>query len=77
MSAVIEIWLTIFQVILRYLKKVEVVSDFATNGLEGSEMVLSKPQGFYSLIIVSAASDYPRLANTSVVRHTNADQEWI
>jgi hypothetical protein len=41
------------QVILRYLRKVEVASDNATNGLECTEMVLSQPHGYYSLIIVS------------------------
>jgi len=44
--------LTFSQVILRYLKKIEMTSETATNGLECTEMVLSKPHSYYSLIIV-------------------------
>ena len=42
-----------WQVILKYLKKVDLASETATNGLECTEKVTSKPAGYYSLIIVS------------------------
>lgn len=38
-------------VIMRYLKKVELACDEATNGLEATEKFLAKPSGYYSLII--------------------------
>jgi signal transduction histidine kinase/CheY-like chemotaxis protein len=38
-------------VIMRYLKKVELACDEATNGLEATEKVLARPHGYYSLII--------------------------
>ncbi|ERF71782.1 hypothetical protein EPUS_01697 [Endocarpon pusillum Z07020] len=38
-------------VILRYLKKVEVASETATNGQECLDMVFSKQPGYYSLIL--------------------------
>ena len=38
-------------VIMRYLKKVELVCDQATNGEEATEKVLGRPHGYYSLII--------------------------
>jgi signal transduction histidine kinase/CheY-like chemotaxis protein len=38
-------------VIMRYLKKVELACDEATNGLEATEKVLGRPHGYYSLII--------------------------
>jgi hypothetical protein len=41
------------QVILRYLKKVDLLSETATNGQECLDMVMSKQPGYYSLILVS------------------------
>jgi CheY-like chemotaxis protein len=38
-------------VIMRYLKKVELACDEATNGLEATDKVLARPHGYYSLII--------------------------
>lgn len=38
-------------VIMRYLKKVELTCDEATNGLEATDKVLARPHGYYSLII--------------------------
>jgi CheY-like chemotaxis protein len=40
------------QVILRYLKKVDLASETATNGQECLDMVMSKQPGYYSLILV-------------------------
>ena len=39
------------KVILRYLTKVHLISETATDGLQCTDMVLSKPHGYYSLII--------------------------
>lgn len=38
-------------VIMRYLRKVELACDQATNGLEATDKVLARPHGYYSLII--------------------------
>jgi signal transduction histidine kinase/CheY-like chemotaxis protein/PAS domain-containing protein len=38
-------------VIMRYLQKVELACDQATNGLEATEKVFARPHGYYSLII--------------------------
>jgi CheY-like chemotaxis protein len=38
-------------VIMRYLRKVELACDQATNGLEATEKVFARPHGYYSLII--------------------------
>jgi hypothetical protein len=54
-----------------------VTSETATNGLECTEMVLSKPHGYYSLIIVSSATVWYCHANASAVRHSNADKERL
>ena len=40
------------QVILKYLKKVDLTSETATNGQECLDMVFSKQPGYYSLILV-------------------------
>jgi hypothetical protein len=40
-------------------------------------MVLSKPHGYYSLIIVSGAGVWDCQANASAVRHSNAGEERI
>lgn len=45
--------LTMIQVILKYLKKVDLASETATNGQECLDMVMSKQPGYYSLILVS------------------------
>lgn len=37
---------------LKYLEKVKLASDCATNGQECIDMVFSKEPGYYSLIIV-------------------------
>lgn len=39
---------------LKYLDKVKVVSETATNGQECVDMVLSHEPGYYSLIIVGS-----------------------
>ena len=38
---------------LKYLDKVKVIAETASNGQECTEMVCSKEPGYYSLIIVS------------------------
>lgn len=38
---------------LKYLDKIKLMSETASNGLECTNMVLSKEPGYYSLIIVS------------------------
>lgn len=38
---------------LKYLDKIKVMAETASNGLECTEMVFSKEPGYYSLIIVS------------------------
>lgn len=38
---------------LKYLDKIKVMAETASNGLECTEMVCSKEPGYYSLIIVS------------------------
>lgn len=40
---------------LKYLDKIKVMAETASNGLECTEMVFSKEPGYYSLIIVSAS----------------------
>lgn len=37
---------------LKYLDKIKLMSETASNGLECTDMVLSKEPGYYSLIIV-------------------------
>lgn len=37
---------------LKYLDKIKLMSETASNGLECTNMVLSKEPGYYSLIIV-------------------------
>lgn len=44
----------LFQIMLRYLDKVKLVSETASNGQECLDMVFSKEPGYYSLIIVSS-----------------------
>ena len=44
--------------ILRYLKKVELLSETATNGQECLDLVMSKQPGYYSLIIVSVQKSW-------------------
>lgn len=41
---------------LKYLDKIKLMSETASNGLECTNMVLSKEPGYYSLIIVSITS---------------------
>lgn len=38
---------------LKYLDKIKLMSETASNGQEALDMVLSKEPGYYSLIIVS------------------------
>jgi hypothetical protein len=38
---------------LKYLDKIKVMAETATNGQECTELVFSKEPGYYSLIIVS------------------------
>ena len=38
---------------LKYLDKIKLMSETASNGQECTDMVLSKEPGYYSLIIVS------------------------
>lgn len=42
---------------LKYLDKIKVFSETASNGQECLEMVFSKEPGYYSLIIVSLTLD--------------------
>lgn len=42
---------------LKYLDKIKVFSETASNGQECLEMVFSKEPGYYSLIIVSLTFD--------------------
>ena len=51
--AVFRFYLTFFKVMLKYLDKIKVMAETASNGLECTEMVFSKEPGYYSLIIVS------------------------
>ena len=44
---------------LKYLDKVKVIAETASNGQECTEMVCSKEPGYYSLIIVSATPLFP------------------
>lgn len=44
---------------LKYLDKIKLMSETASNGLECTNMVLSKEPGYYSLIIVSLTFLYP------------------
>lgn len=50
---------------LKYLDKIKLMSETASNGLECTDMVLSKEPGYYSLIIVSFTAHpfFPRKAN--------------
>ena len=65
-------------VIMRYLKKVDVLSDTAVNGLECTEKVMSKPQRYYSLIIVSQTlRRESSCLHMCTVRHSDARQERV
>lgn len=44
------------QVMLKYLDKIKLLSETATNGQECLDMVFSKEPGYYSLIIVSIST---------------------
>lgn len=44
---------------LKYLDKVKVVSETASNGQECLDMVLSHEPGYYSLIIVGLVFSFP------------------
>lgn len=46
---------------LKYLDKIKVMAETASNGQECTEMVFSKEPGYYSLIIVSVAVDASQL----------------
>lgn len=41
---------------LKYLDKIKVMAETATNGQECTELVFSKEPGYYSLIIVSEST---------------------
>jgi CheY-like chemotaxis protein len=47
---------------LKYLDKIKLMSETASNGLECTNMVLSKEPGYYSLIIVGFLCRFPFLA---------------
>lgn len=49
------------QVMLKYLDKIKLMSETASNGQECTDMVLSKEPGYYSLIIVSHTPSCPIL----------------
>jgi len=51
--------LTNQKVLLRFLSKVEIEVETAFDGVEGTDKVFAKPQGFYSLILVSVLSLRP------------------
>jgi hypothetical protein len=44
---------------LKYLDKIKLMSETASNGQECTDMVLSKEPGYYSLIIVSHSLSCP------------------
>lgn len=53
---------------LKYLDKIKLMSETASNGQECVDMVLSKEPGYYSLIIVSSCfltSDFVDLSDNS------------
>lgn len=43
---------------LKYLDKIKLMAETASNGLECTDMVLSKEPGYYSLIIVSILTPF-------------------
>ena len=43
---------------LKYLDKIKVIAETATNGQECTNMVFAKEPGYYSLIIVSVLAAY-------------------
>lgn len=47
---------------LKYLDKIKVMAETATNGQECTELVFSKEPGYYSLIIVSRKLHLTRLS---------------
>jgi hypothetical protein len=47
---------------LKYLDKIKLMSETASNGQECTDMVLSKEPGYYSLIIVSQRIACPILS---------------
>lgn len=52
-SLCVTLYANVFQVMMKYLDKIKVMAETATNGQECTEMVFSKEPGYYSLIIVS------------------------
>ena len=48
---------------LKYLDKIKVMAETASNGQECTEMVFSKEPGYYSLIIVSCTGCSPCVAD--------------
>lgn len=46
---------------LKYLDKIKVMAETASNGQECTEMVFSKEPGYYSLIIVSVPVDASKM----------------
>ena len=69
---------------LKYLDKVKVIAETASNGQECTEMVCSKEPGYYSLIIVSAcpAPGFDKICmvahnSCTTVRYPNACQERL
>ena len=46
-------WLTIVQVLLKFLSKVNVKVDTVLDGVQGTDKVFANPHGYYSIILVS------------------------
>lgn len=65
---------------LKYLDKIKVLSETATNGQECLDMVFSKEPGYYSLIIVSIPTSTRKISlklTLIVVRYPNASEERL
>lgn len=68
---------------LKYLDKIKVMAETATNGQECTELVFSKEPGYYSLIIVSRKIHWlayhmiPQLTRYLPVWYPNAGQKWL
>jgi hypothetical protein len=55
---------------LKYLDKIKVMAETATNGQECTELVFSKEPGYYSLIIVSKKTIDSQAYDTQLTRYS-------
>jgi hypothetical protein len=65
---------------LKYLHKIKLSSETASDGKECIDMVFSKEPGYYSLIIVWKAFSWKARPNQLIrftVRYSNAREEWL